>query len=454
MCSPTINRTQAEPVPLERLEGEICRLAAHVNAATCRWLELVGEFDRREGWAVWGAKSCSQWLGHRCGLSPAAARDHVRVARLIAELAGDPGGIRPRRALLLAGPGHLAGGHPGDRGRPAEHRPPRHGGAAGDHRARLSRRAGPRARRHAIRPTGADGSAAITTTTARSCSPHGCPPRRARWCSPRCRPAATSCAHGGGASAETTHIGDSDAERAPGEREAVSNADALLLVADSFLAAGGGSRALAERSATRSWCTSTRRRWPAPPERTHRPAHACCTRVRRSIPRPPAVWPATRAWSASSSATVDRCRSAAAAAASRPASGGPCAAATAPAAFPAAGRGASCTRTTSSTGPGEAAPICPTWSTSAASTTTWCTRAATRSSAALEASCASAAPTASRSSAAHGGPAEIGSALERGHRRAGLRVDERTCVPHVGYERLQPAWVVDGLVERDPRLRE
>ena len=88
MCSLITERPQAEPIPLERLEGQICELAAHVNAATCRWLELVGEFDRREGWAVWGAKSCSHWLGYRCGLSPAAARDHVRVARLIAGLPG------------------------------------------------------------------------------------------------------------------------------------------------------------------------------------------------------------------------------------------------------------------------------------------------------------------------------------------------------------------------------
>jgi hypothetical protein len=36
-------------MPVERLEREITRQAAHINAATCRWLLLVGEFDRREG---------------------------------------------------------------------------------------------------------------------------------------------------------------------------------------------------------------------------------------------------------------------------------------------------------------------------------------------------------------------------------------------------------------------
>jgi Domain of unknown function (DUF222) len=71
---------------VERLEGEITELAAHISAATCRWLLLVGEFDRREGWRAWGCRSCAQWLSYRCGLSPAAGREHVRVARRLAGL--------------------------------------------------------------------------------------------------------------------------------------------------------------------------------------------------------------------------------------------------------------------------------------------------------------------------------------------------------------------------------
>ena len=73
-------------VPLPRLEQEITELAGHINAATARWLTLVGEFDRREGWAEWGCRSCTHWLSYRCGLSPAAAREQVRVARLLADL--------------------------------------------------------------------------------------------------------------------------------------------------------------------------------------------------------------------------------------------------------------------------------------------------------------------------------------------------------------------------------
>lgn len=73
-------------VPLERIEAEITELAGHINAATCRWLCLVAELDRREGWASWGAKSCAHWLSWRCSVSPNAAREQVRVARRLAEL--------------------------------------------------------------------------------------------------------------------------------------------------------------------------------------------------------------------------------------------------------------------------------------------------------------------------------------------------------------------------------
>ncbi len=71
---------------LESLEGEICALAAHLAAATCRWLLLVGEFDAREGWAEWGVTSCAHWLSWRCGVGLTAGREHVRVARALQAL--------------------------------------------------------------------------------------------------------------------------------------------------------------------------------------------------------------------------------------------------------------------------------------------------------------------------------------------------------------------------------
>ena len=73
-------------MPTERLESEITELAAHIHAATARWLMLVAEYDSRMAWADWDCKSCAHWLAWRCGLGMRAAREHVRVARSLVEL--------------------------------------------------------------------------------------------------------------------------------------------------------------------------------------------------------------------------------------------------------------------------------------------------------------------------------------------------------------------------------
>ena len=78
----------AEParVPLERLEAQICELAGHLAAATCRFLVLLADFDARRGWASWEMGSCAQWLSWKCQLSSGTAREHVRVARALRDL--------------------------------------------------------------------------------------------------------------------------------------------------------------------------------------------------------------------------------------------------------------------------------------------------------------------------------------------------------------------------------
>jgi hypothetical protein len=70
----------------DHLADEITALASHIHAATCRWLGLVAEFDRRGGWGEWGCRSCAHWLSWRCGIGPVAAREHVRVALRLGEL--------------------------------------------------------------------------------------------------------------------------------------------------------------------------------------------------------------------------------------------------------------------------------------------------------------------------------------------------------------------------------
>ncbi|MDE0488084.1 MAG: DUF222 domain-containing protein [Gammaproteobacteria bacterium] len=71
---------------LGALETQIMELWGNINAATARFLELVAEFDRREGWAQHGMASCAQWLGWQCGIGRVAATEKVRTARALESL--------------------------------------------------------------------------------------------------------------------------------------------------------------------------------------------------------------------------------------------------------------------------------------------------------------------------------------------------------------------------------
>jgi hypothetical protein len=72
--------------PLPELAAAITAGAVRLAAATAAWLRLIAEFDRRDGWHGYGISSCAHWLAWQCGLSPGAAREHVRVARSLRSL--------------------------------------------------------------------------------------------------------------------------------------------------------------------------------------------------------------------------------------------------------------------------------------------------------------------------------------------------------------------------------
>jgi len=82
----TTSRDELASLTFDELEDELAQLASHLHAGTCRWLELVAEFDRRGGWTDSGCDSLAEWIAWRCGLMPRAAREHVRVARRLADL--------------------------------------------------------------------------------------------------------------------------------------------------------------------------------------------------------------------------------------------------------------------------------------------------------------------------------------------------------------------------------
>src|SRR3989442_14631216 len=82
---PIIRPTVGSAVELDRLGDEIAELSAHLDAAIARLLDLIREFDARDGWNT-GFRSCAEWLCWRVGLDRGAARERVRVARALGEL--------------------------------------------------------------------------------------------------------------------------------------------------------------------------------------------------------------------------------------------------------------------------------------------------------------------------------------------------------------------------------
>jgi hypothetical protein len=95
--SPSAMATSPNPRSLDALEAELTTLAAHIGAAMYRFLVLVEEFDRREGWGGIGLRSCAHWLTWKCGIGLVAAREQVRVARALPRLAAIAEAMRTGR---------------------------------------------------------------------------------------------------------------------------------------------------------------------------------------------------------------------------------------------------------------------------------------------------------------------------------------------------------------------
>ena len=72
-----------DPVELRRA---VTHMAAHINHADWRFIKLIAAMDRTRGWAEGGYASLGNWLDHRCGLGPCAARERIRIGRALARL--------------------------------------------------------------------------------------------------------------------------------------------------------------------------------------------------------------------------------------------------------------------------------------------------------------------------------------------------------------------------------
>src|SRR5579872_3184758 len=79
---------------VKELAAQITELTGHLNAANGRWLALIAEFDRLQGWSDGSTPSCAHWLNWQCGIDLGAAREKVRVAHALEKL--------PRIAAAMA----------------------------------------------------------------------------------------------------------------------------------------------------------------------------------------------------------------------------------------------------------------------------------------------------------------------------------------------------------------
>ena len=68
------------------LRRAVTDMAAHINLADWRFVKLVAAMDRTRSWSERGYCSLGNWLDHRCGLGPCAARERIRIGRALARL--------------------------------------------------------------------------------------------------------------------------------------------------------------------------------------------------------------------------------------------------------------------------------------------------------------------------------------------------------------------------------
>jgi hypothetical protein len=68
---------------IDDLESSLIDSWRGVCRATHRFLELLREFDLRQGYEAYGNTDCAEWLNWRCGIARVTAQEKVRVARAL-----------------------------------------------------------------------------------------------------------------------------------------------------------------------------------------------------------------------------------------------------------------------------------------------------------------------------------------------------------------------------------
>ena len=81
-----LDETATDRESLTTLGNQIVELAGHLSAAHYRFLMLIAEWDRRKGWNDGSTQSCAHWLNWKCGIDMGAAREKVRTAHALTNL--------------------------------------------------------------------------------------------------------------------------------------------------------------------------------------------------------------------------------------------------------------------------------------------------------------------------------------------------------------------------------
>ena len=69
--------------PIELLESEIVTLHARLCAEEYQFLVKLREFDLRQGWRSYHFNHCAEWLNMKCGISLSTGREKLRVAKAL-----------------------------------------------------------------------------------------------------------------------------------------------------------------------------------------------------------------------------------------------------------------------------------------------------------------------------------------------------------------------------------
>ena len=68
------------------LRRAVTDMAARINLADWRFVKLIAAMERTRSWREGGYCNLGNWLDHRCGLGPCAARERIRVGRALERL--------------------------------------------------------------------------------------------------------------------------------------------------------------------------------------------------------------------------------------------------------------------------------------------------------------------------------------------------------------------------------